>query len=291
MSEPRPFDDRDGQMWMDGRLVPWREAKIHVLNHGLHYGSSVFEGLRIYGGKIFKASEHSERLRRSAEMIGFTVPYSVDEINKAMEEAVAVQGVADGYIRPVVWLGSERMKIYADGCVPHMAVAAWEWPAYFDPKLFEKGIRLCRADWRRPSPEAAPTGSKASGLYMICTMSKKTATLKGYDDALMLDYRGYVAEATGANVFFVIDGALHTPIADCFLNGITRLTVIDLAKQLGIEVKERHIKPEELGTAQEVFLTGTAAEITPVGAIAEHRYAPGAVTKAISEAYSAEVRK
>ncbi|MET0154668.1 MAG: branched-chain amino acid aminotransferase [Rickettsiales bacterium] len=287
-----PFDDRDGFIWVNGAMQPWREAKIHVLTHGLHYGSAVFEGLRVYDGKIFKATEHSERLKKSAELIGFTLDYSVDAINGAMDDVVKAQGITNGYVRPVSWLGSERMKIHAEGCKPNLAIAAWEWPAYFDPDKAAKGLRLCWADWRRPSPETAPTASKAAGLYMICTMSKKTAVDKGYDDALMKDYRGYVAEATGANVFFVMpDGSLHTPIADCFLNGITRQTVIVLAKNLGINVVERHISPEEIGGAREAFLTGTAAEITPVGEIAGHTYVPGAVTETVTHAYRAETHR
>jgi len=287
-----PFDDRDGFIWMNGSLNPWRESKIHVLTHGLHYASAVFEGLRVYNGKIFKATEHSERLKKSAELIGFTLDYSVDAINAAMEDVIKAQAIEYGYIRPVAWLGSERMKIYADGCVPNLAVAAWEWPAYFDPEKAAKGLRLCWSKWKRPAPDTAPTASKAAGLYMICTMTKKQATQDGYDDALMKDYRGYVAEATGANVFFAMpDGTLHTPIPDCFLNGITRQTVIALAKNMGIDVVERHILPEEIGAAREVFLTGTAAEITPVGAIGEYEYAPGAVTKAIRDAYAAETHK
>lgn len=290
MSAPHPFDDRDGFIWYNGEMTEWRGAKVHILNHGLHYASSVFEGIRAYNGKAFKLQEHNARFKASAEMLGFSIPYSIEELNAATEEVLKIQKITDGYIRPVAWLGCEEMKIYSDYPKVHTAIAAWEWPAYFDESLYEKGISLCRAKYKRPSPETAPTASKAAGLYMICTLSKKLAVEQGFDDALMLDYRGYVAEATGANFFMVVNGVIHTPIADCFLNGITRQTVIALAKEAGIEVVERHIRPEELGDAQEVFLTGTAAEITPVGRIAEHRYVPGAVTKAVREAYSKTVR-
>lgn len=290
MSTQNPFDDRDGSIWFNGELREWRECKLHVLNHGLHYASSVFEGLRIYNGKPFKLEEHSQRLVNSAKTLGFTIPYSIEQINTATIKAAQAQNIVDGYIRPVAWLGSEKMKIYTEGNTVHLAIAAWEWPAYFDPKKFEQGISLCMAQWRRPAPDTAPTSAKAAGLYMICTLSKRAATEQGFDDALMLDYRGYVAEATGANFFMVVDGVIHTPIADCFLDGITRRTVIALAQKNNIEVIERHIRPEELGSAQEVFLTGTAAEITPVGVIADHRYTPGAVTSILVAAYKALVR-
>lgn len=284
------FDNREGFIWVDGKMVPWPDAKIHVLNHGLHYASSVFEGMRAYNGKIFKLTEHNQRLHRSAKLLGFDIPYSVEELDKAAKEVLKAQQIVNGYVRPVAWRGSERMKIYATGITTHVAIAAWEWPAYFSQELYQTGIKLCWSDWKRPSPETAPTASKAAGLYMICTLSKQKAEENGYDDAMMLDYRGYLAEATGANVFIVIDGKLHTPTPDCFLNGITRCTVIDLAKSLGIEVIERHIRPEELADATEVFLTGTAAELTPVGAIGEYKFVPGEITNKLKDAYLEYVR-
>lgn len=280
-----PFDDRDGYIWYNGEMVPWRECKVHVLNHGLHYASSVFEGIRVYDDKIFKLTEHSQRLIDSAKLLGFSVPMTVEALNEATQAIVHKQGISNGYIRPVAWLGSERMKIYAEGNTVHVAIATWEWPAYFEESLYEKGLDLCWADWRRPAPDTAPTASKAAGLYMICTLSKRTATEKGYHDAMMLDYRGYLAEATGANVFLIINGELHTPTPDCFLDGITRRTVMDLATDKGMKIVERHIKPEELADAQEVFLTGTAAEVTPVGSIGDYRFTPGEITRTLMQAY------
>jgi len=253
-----PFDDRDGVIWMDGRLVPWREARCHVLTHGLHYASSVFEGERVYGGQVFKLTEHSERLEHSAEILGFKLPWSVPEIDAATRQVIEANGIVDGYVRPVAWRGSEMMGVSAQHNTIHVAIATWEWPSYFDPAAKMKGIRLQVSPWRRPDPATAPTQSKAAGLYMICTMSKHQAEAAGWHDALMLDYRGLVAEATGANIFFAIDGKLHTPTPDCFLDGITRRTVIELAKRRGIEVVERHMQPAEMADAQEVFLTGTA---------------------------------
>jgi branched-chain amino acid aminotransferase len=285
-----PFDKRDGFIWYNGELVPWKDAKTHILNHGLHYASCVFEGERVYEGKIFKLSEHSQRLKDSAELIGFEIPYSVEEINEFTKLIVEKQNITDGYVRPVAWLGSERMKIYAKGNTVNLAIATWKWPAYFSEELYEKGIRLCWAKWKRPAPDTAPTSSKAAGLYMIATMSKQIATDDGYDDAMMLDYQGNIAEATGANFFMVIDGVLHTPTPDCFLDGITRRTIIDIAKAHNIEVVERRIKPEELAQGQEAFLTGTAAEITPVGAIAEYQFTPGKITKLLMEEYHKLVR-
>ena len=286
-----PFDDRPGVIWMNGQFVPWKDAKLHVLTHALHYASSVFEGERAYGGVVFKGTEHHQRLHKSAEILGFKVPYSVAEIDAAADELLRRQGLKDAYLRPIAWRGSEQMGVAAQATRINVAVAAWEWPAYFSPELREKGIRLCWADYSRPSPKTAPTASKAAGLYMICTISKHMAEAKGFQDALMLDYRGFLAEATGANMFLVIDGKIHTPTPDCFLDGITRRTVIALAQRLGIEVIERHIKPEELAKAQEMFLTGTAAELTPVGEVGEYRFKPGAVCKALIDAYAAEVRK
>jgi len=285
-----PFDDRDGYIWFNGEIIDWRDAKIHVLNHGLHYGSSVFEGERAYNGKIFKLTEHSERLKKSAEILGFELPYTTEEIDGFTMDILKKQGITDGYIRPVAWLGSEYMKIYKKGNVPNLAIAAWEWPAYFSEDLYKTGINLCWSDWKRPAPDTAPTDAKAAGLYMICTTSKRQAEEGGYHDAMMLDYRGYIAEATGANFFMVLNGELHTPIADCFLDGITRRTIIDLAKQMGITVVERRIKPVDLHDATEAFLTGTAAEVTPVGSIGEYKFTPGEVTNKLKDAYHDLVR-
>ncbi|HKY95266.1 MAG TPA: branched-chain amino acid aminotransferase [Kiloniellales bacterium] len=286
-----PFDDRPGVIWMNGQFVPWKEARLHVLTHALHYASSVFEGERAYGGVVFKGTEHHQRLHKSAEILGFKVPYSVAEIDAATEELLRRQGLTDAYLRPIAWRGSEQMGVSAQASRINVAIAAWEWPAYFSPELRERGIRLCWADYRRPSPQTAPTASKAAGLYMICTISKHNAEARGFQDALMLDYRGLLAESTGANLFLVIDGKLHTPTPDCFLDGITRRTVIDLARAAGIDVIERHIKPEELARTAEVFLTGTAAEVTPVGEIGEYRFTPGRITKLLMDGYAKEVRK
>ena len=285
-----PFDDRDGAIWFDGALVPWRDAKVHVLTHGLHYGSCVFEGERVYNGTVFKLTEHSARLATSAELLGFEIPYSVAEIDAATVAAVAATGMKDAYVRPVAWRGSEMMGVSAQQSKIHLAIAVWDWPSYFSPEAKMAGIRLMWAPWRRPAPDTAPTRAKAAGLYMICTLSKHAAEDQGYQDALMLDYRGLLAEATGANLFLVMDGKIHTPTPDCFLDGITRRTVIDLARTRGIEVIERAIKPEELANAQEVFLTGTAAEVTPVGQIGEHRFTPGRVCETLVRDYDALVR-
>jgi branched-chain amino acid aminotransferase len=284
-----PFDDRDGFIWMDGQFVAWRDAKVHVLTHGLHYGSCVFEGERVYNGKIFKCEAHSQRLHKSAELLGFEIPYSVDELNKAKYETVKKQGIINGYLRPVAYRGSEMMAISAQQTTIHVAIAAWEWPSYFGNEAKEKGLRLQTAVWKRPAPDTAPTASKAAGLYMICTMSKHIAEKNGFNDALMLDYRGYIAEATGANLFFIFDGELHTPTPDCFLNGLTRQTVMQLARDAGIKVVERHIKPEEIKNADEMFLTGSAAEVTPIGQIDDYKAAVGPVTKQLMAAYSARV--
>ncbi len=286
-----PFDDRDGVIWYNGALVPWKEAKIHVLSHGLHYGSCVFEGVRVYDGHIFKLEEHTARLQRSAALLGFDLPYSADVLNTATRDAVRAQHIVNGYIRPVAWRGSEMMAIAAQQTRIHVAIAAWEWPSYFSQAARERGLKLCTSSWVRPAPSMAPTASKAAGLYMICTLSKHAAEREGYDDALMLDYRGYVAEATGANLFFVIDGALHTPTPDCFLNGITRLTVIELATRAGIRVVERHMLPEEIAAATEAFLTGTAAEVTPIGQIDGWQAPVGPVTRQLMADYSACVRR
>lgn len=285
-----PFDDRDGVIWFDGKLVPWREAKVHVLTHGLHYASCVFEGERAYNGTIFKMTEHHARLRRSAEILGFELPYSVEAIDGAAMDLLHANKIVDGYVRPVAWRGSEMMGVSAQTSKIHVAIAAWEWPAYFAPELRAKGIRMIFAPWRRPAPETAPTQSKAAGLYMICTLSKHAAEAKGCQDALMLDHRGRIAEATGANVFLVQDGKIHTPTPDCFLNGITRRTVMALAGDLGIEVIERAIMPEELGKTSEVFLTGTAAEVTPVGEIDTYKFTVGKITTDLMTAYGELVR-
>ncbi len=280
-----PFDDRDGEIWLDGKLVPWRGASVHVLTHGMHYASAVFEGERVYGGDIFKLTEHSERLVRSAEILGFEIPYNVAAIDQACRDAVAVMNISDGYVRPVSWRGTEMMGISAQNNTIHLAIAAWEWPAYFSPEARLQGIRMKTSKWRRPSPETAPVMSKAAGLYMICTMSKHDAERDGYNDALMLDWRGRIAEATGANIFLVIDGRLHTPAPDCFLYGITRRTVIGLAKARAYEVFERAIMPEELGDAKEVFLTGTAAEVTPVAVIDDRKFQVGRITRQLIDDY------
>jgi len=286
-----PFHDRDGWIWMDGKLVEWRSANIHVLTHGLHYASSVFEGERAYNGRIFKGTEHSKRLEFSATTLGMKLPYSTAELDAAKQLTLQKNGLTDAYIRPVAWRGSEMMGVSAQANTIHVAIAVWEWPSYFSAEAKMKGIRLTLSDWRRPSPDSAPVHAKAAGLYMICTLAKHKAEAAGYQDALMYDYRGYVAEATGANVFIAIDGKLHTPTADCFLNGLTRQTAIELARRNGIEVIERHIQPDELAKGTEVFLTGTAAEITPVGEIGAHRFTPGQICKTMIDAYSAEVRK
>jgi len=289
MSAP-PFDQRDGWIWYDGQLVPWKEAQLHVLSHGLHYGSSVFEGERAYGGEIFKCTEHSERLKKSAEILDFEIPYSVAEIDAAKRLVLEKNGMKDAYLRPVAWRGSEMMGVAAQANKIHLAIAAWEWPSYFDPAQKMKGIRIDMAEYRRPDPATAPSAAKAAGLYMICTISKHKAERKGYADALMLDWQGRVAECTGANVFFIRDGVVHTPIADCFLDGITRRTVIDLAKRRGFEVAERRIMPDELPSFNECFITGTAAEVTPVSEIGPYRYQPGNMTKVLMDDYSAEVQ-
>jgi branched-chain amino acid aminotransferase len=276
---------------MDGKLVEWRSANIHVLTHGLHYASSVFEGERAYNGRIFKGTEHSKRLEFSATTLGMKLPYSTAELDAAKKLTLEKNGLTDAYLRPVAWRGSEMMGVSAQANTIHVAIAVWEWPSYFSAEAKMKGIRLTLSDWRRPSPDSAPVHAKAAGLYMICTLAKHKAEAAGYQDALMYDYRGYVAEATGANVFLAIDGKLHTPTADCFLNGLTRQTAIELARRNGIEVIERHIQPDELANATEVFLTGTAAEITPVGEIGPHRFTPAQICKTVMDAYSAEVRK
>jgi branched-chain amino acid aminotransferase len=275
---------------MNGEFVKWADAKIHVLTHGLHYASAVFEGERAYGGEIFKLTEHTQRLHDSAKILGFTIPWSVAEIDQACRDLLAKQGFTDAYVRPIAWRGSEMMGVSAQNNRINCAVAIWQWPSYFDPEQRLKGIRLDVAEYRRPDPRTAPSKSKAAGLYMICTLSKHAAEAKGYADAMMLDWRGQVAEATGANIFFVKDGALHTPKPDCFLDGITRRTVIDLAKRRGIEVVERAIMPEELDGFEQAFLCGTAAEVTPVAEIGQWNFTVGDITRTLMNDYMAEVQ-
>jgi branched-chain amino acid aminotransferase len=284
------FDKLDGVIWYDGKLVPWTGAQLHVLSHGLHYGSCVFEGERAYGGEIFKGTEHSERLKRSAQLLDFEIPYSVSEIDAAKRLVLEKNGQTDAYVRPVAWRGSEMMGVSAQTNSIHLAIAAWEWPSYFDPAERLTGIRLDLAEYHRPDPRTAPALAKAAGLYMICTISKHKAERKGYADAMMLDWEGRVAECTGANIFFIKDGKIHTPIADCFLAGITRQTAIDLAKRRGVEVVERRIMPDELSGFSECFITGTAAEVTPVSEIAQWRFKPGKITEQLMADYTAEVQ-
>ncbi|WGF86882.1 branched-chain amino acid aminotransferase [Marinivivus vitaminiproducens] len=286
-----PYDDRDGYIWMDGVMLPWRDAKLHVLSHALHYASCVFEGLRVYDGQAFKLTEHSERLIASGRLLDIALPYDVAAIDRATRETIAANGIVDGYVRPVAWRGAEMMGVAGQECRIHVAIATWVWPPYFTADARLKGIRLDWAKYRRPDPLTAPTASKAAGLYMICTLSKHAAEAKGYNDALMLDWRGFIAEATGANVFLGIEGKLHTPTPDCFLDGITRRTVIGLARARGIEVIERHIKPEELAQADEVFLTGTAAEVTPVNTIGEHNFEVGPLGRQMVADFDALVRE
>jgi len=286
-----PFDDRDGWIWLDGQFVPWREAKVHVLTHALHYASSVFEGERMYGGEIFELTEHTKRLFRSAEILDFQIPYTVAEIDAACKETCARNGLTDCYVRPIAWRGPEQMGVAAQQTKVHVAIAAWEWPSYFQPEEKAKGIRMTFAKYRRPDPATAPTASKASGLYMICTLSKHAAEREGYTDALMLDWRGYVAESTGANIFLVRDGVIHTPTPDCFLDGITRRTVMRLAREKGFEVVERHIPAEELPTFSEVFIVGTAAEVTPVAEIGPHVFRPGNISLSLMDDYAKLVRR
>ena len=286
-----PFDDRPGVIWYDGEMLPWKDAKLHVLNHALHYASAVFEGERCYGGEIFHLRQHTERLLEGARTMDFEIPYSADEIDAACKAVIAENGIVDGYVRPIAWRGAGMMGVSAQKSGVHMAIAAWEWPAYFSPEARMQGIRMKWAKWRRPDPATIPCKTKAAGLYMICTLSKHDAEAAGYADALMLDYRGYIAEATGANIFLLIDGKLHTPTPDCFLDGITKRTVMGLAKERGIEVIERHINPEELANATEVFLTGTAVEVTPVSQIGEYNFTPGETTRMLMEDYDALVMR
>ncbi len=286
----RSFDRFEGEIWYDGEFVPWEDAKLHVLSHGLHYASAVFEGERSYGGEIFKLEEHTDRLFFSAETLDMKIPFSREEINEACREALKRNNLVDAYVRPIAWRGSEMMAVSAQKTTIHVAIAVWQWPSYFDPEIKLKGIRLDMSEWRRPDPRTIPAKAKAAGLYMICTLSKHAAERKGYQDALMLDWRGQVAEATGANVFFVKDGKLHTPTPDCFLDGITRRTVMDLARRRGIEIVERAIMPEEMEGFEQCFLTGTAAEVTPVSEIGPYRFEVGEITKTLMNDYMEEVR-
>jgi len=285
-----PFHDRDGWIWMNGELVPWREAKVHVLTHALHYASAVFEGERAYNGTIFKLTEHTERLYNSAEILDFKIPYSVAAIDEACRQTLKANKLTDGYVRPIAWRGSEMMGVSAQNNRINVAVATWEWPSYFSPEARMEGIKLAWAKYKRPDPATAPSKSKAVGLYMICTISKHIAEREGCNDAMMLDWRGLLAETTGANVFLVQDGVIHTPTPDCFLDGITRRTVIDLAKKRGFKVVERAIKPEELKKTQEVFICGTAAEVTPIQSIGDQKFKPGEITRALMQDYDALVR-
>lgn len=285
-----PFDDRDGTIWLDGRFVPWREARLHVLSHGLHYGGAVFEGIRVYGGRMFKALEHAERLCASARELNYSLPFTAEALDAAARELVRREGIVDGYVRPVAWRGSEQISVSGAGTTAHVAVAAWEWPHVFSAEAASRGIRLRTSSWRRPDPATAPVRAKAASLYTICTLARDEAEAAGYDDALLLDLQGGLAEATGANLFLVIDGALHTPAPDAFLDGITRQTVIELAAGLGIEVVVRRIDPAELDRAEEVFLTGTAYEVQPVSAVDDRTYAVGKVTSELAEAYGRLVR-
>ena len=286
----QPYDQRDGFIWFNGAMVPWRDAKIHVLSHGLHYASAVFEGERAYDGEIFKLSEHSQRLIDSGNILGFDIPYTVGEIDQACRDTLAANNLKDAYVRPIAWRGSEQMGVAAQLTKINLAIAVWTWGAYFDPEQRLKGIRLTMAEYRRPDPRTSPCKSKATGLYMICTIEKHRAERMGYADALMLDWRGQIAEATGANVFLIRDDELHTPTPDCFLDGITRRTVIGLAKERGLKVIERAIMPEEMANFEQCFLTGSAAEVTPVSEIGDYRFKVGEVTKTLMNAYSDYVR-
>ncbi|GHA17155.1 branched-chain amino acid aminotransferase [Devosia pacifica] len=285
-----PMDQREGWIWFDGEMVPWKDAKIHVLTHGLHYASCVFEGQRAYGGEVFKLREHTDRLIASGKTLDFTIPWSADEIDDACRQVLSKNDLVDAYMRPVAWRGSEELSVPARNNTVHLAIAAWVWPSYFSVEEKLKGIRLEWSKWRRPAPDTIPCKAKAAGLYMICTLSKDAAMANGYSDALMQDYRGYVAEATGANVFFVKGKEIHTPQPDCFLDGITRRTVIGLAKAAGYTVIERHINPEELGKFDECFLTGTAAEVTPVSLIGDYKFTPAEACRTLIDAYAKEVQ-
>jgi branched-chain amino acid aminotransferase len=285
-----PYDDRDGWIWWDGQLVPWREARLHVLTHGLHYASAVFEGERAYNGNIFRLRDHTDRLINSGRLLGFEIPFTAEQIDAACYETLKANNLTEAYVRPIAWRGSEMLAVSAQHTKVHLAIAVWQWPSYFGDARMQ-GIRLTLADWKRPSPETAPTAAKATGLYMIGTLSKHKAEAAGYADALMLDWRGRVAESTGANIFFVMNGDLHTPDPDCFLDGITRRSVMALAKNRQMRVIERPIMPDEMPKASEVFLAGTAAEVTPVREIGPHSFTPGRITETLLKDYDALVRK
>jgi len=285
-----PYDRREGYIWLNGKLIPWGDARLHVLTHALHYGSAVFEGMRAYDGEIFKLTEHNQRLHDSANILDFQIPYTVAELDQATRDVMRANKLSDAYVRPIAWRGSEQMGVSAQQTKINVAIAAWDWGSYFDPAARAKGLRLAFAEFRRPDPRTAPVKSKATGLYMICTIEKHRAEHAGYNDALMLDWRGQIAEATGANIFFVKDSVLHTPLPDCFLDGITRRVVIGLAKQRGLEVVERAIMPEELSTFSECFITGTAAEVTPVSEIGDYKFAVGDITRMLMDDFTALVR-
>jgi branched-chain amino acid aminotransferase len=285
-----PFDDRDGWIWMDGSLVPWRAARLHVLTHGFHYASAVFEGERAYGGTIFRLGDHTERLIASGRILGFEIPWTAAQIDAACEDVVQANGLTDAYVRPIAWRGPEALAVSSAGTSIHLAVAAWPWPSYFGADRME-GIRMAEATWKRPSPETAPTAAKCTGLYMIGTLAKQQAEAQGYSDALMLDWRGLVSETTSANVFFVMDGALHTPEPDCFLDGITRRSVIAVARTHQMPVVVRPIEALEIGRASEVFVVGTAAEVTAVREIGPHRFTPGRITETLMRGYDVLVRE
>ena len=279
------FDNREGYIWLNGDFVEWADAKLHVLSHALHYASSVFEGERVYKRKIFKLEEHTERLFYSANKMDMEIPFTMDEVNDACNTTVNKNNIIDGYVRPIAWRGAEMMGVSAQNTKINFAVAVWEWPSYFDPDERLKGIRLSLSKWRRPSPETIPCDTKAAGLYMICTLSKHDAEKNGYADSLMLDFEGYIAEATGANVFFIKNNEIHTPSPDCFLDGITRRTVIELAKNRGISIIQRKISPDEMNDFTECFLTGTAVEVTPVSQIGDYNFEPSQITKQLMEDY------
>ena len=286
-----PFDNREGTIWVDGKFIDWKNANMHILNHGLHYGSCVFEGIRLYEGKIFKLEEHIKRLFDSAKILDLNIPFNFKEIIQVTKDITQKQNILNGYIRPVVWRGSEIMAISAKKASTKIAIAAWEWPSYFSPEKLLEGIKLSKSKWRRPSPESAPTNSKAAGLYMICSLSKHEAEKEGFDDALMLDYRGYIAEATGANIFFVKNSEIYTPIPDCFLNGITRQVVIKIAKENNIKVNESYLEMDFLEDCDEVFLTGTAVEITPVSCIDNLNFKGREITKFLISEFKKNILK
>src|SRR4029078_6015679 len=287
----QPYDQRDGYIWMNGELISWRDARVHMLTHALHYGSAVFEGERVYDGEIFKLTEHSQRLHESAKGLDFEIPYSVADIDQANRDVVRANSLVDGYVRPLAWRGSEQMGVAAQATKINLAIAAWDWGSYFDPAARTKGLRLKIAHYRRPDPRTAPAKSKAASPYIICTIEKHRAEREGYADALMLDWRGQIAESTGANIFFVKDGVLHTPLPDCFLDGITRRTVIGLAKQRGLKVIERAIMPEEMADFSECFMSGHDAAETPGHAIGPYRFTIGDITRNLMDDYSALVHQ